>query len=220
MAEPVMHDPAAVQAIAEAYDREARATGWLGPQVALGMLYEYLLPAQSLLDLGIGTGLASVLFRKAGLKVTGLDIDQQMLDVCRWKGFEDLARHDLTERPYPFPSDSFDHAVCVGVLPFLADLSPVFLEVGRVLRTGGMLVFMTLDRAEHEDFEMVVGPEHTKTGGSVTMYRHSRQQITGWIDEAGFTLVESLSFAVHRDAARREPLQAACYLVRKGAPVE
>jgi predicted TPR repeat methyltransferase len=203
------------EALAEAYDSEARATGWLGPEVAFGMMFEHLRPDQSVLDLGIGTGLSSTLFRKAGLRVHGLDIDEQMLQVCRWKGFNDLARHDLTERPYPYPSESVDHAICVGVLPFVADLSPVFRETARVLRAGGMFVFMTLDRTRHEDFEMVLGPEHTKTDTSVTMYRHSGLQIDNWIDQAGFARVESLSFTVYRDVTRSEGQRAVCCLARK-----
>jgi predicted TPR repeat methyltransferase len=202
-------------AVAEAYDSEARAAGWLGPEVAFGMMFEHLLPGQSILDLGIGTGLSSTLFRRAGLKVYGLDIDEQMLAVCRWKGFDDLVRHDLTERPYPYPSGSVDHAVCVGVLPFVADLSPVFCETARVLRTRGMFVFMTLDRDQREDSEMVLGPKYTKSDASVTMYRHSGRQIGCWTDEAGFALVESLSFSTYRDAARKEGQHAVCYLAKK-----
>ena len=128
------YDRAAAAATAEAYDAEAQATGWLGPEVAFGMVYQHVLPDQSILDLGIGTGLASVLFRKAGLKVHGLDIAQDMLDACRWKGFDDLRRHDLTEPPYPYASESFDHVVCVGVLPFFSHLSPVFAETARIHR--------------------------------------------------------------------------------------
>jgi 2-polyprenyl-3-methyl-5-hydroxy-6-metoxy-1,4-benzoquinol methylase len=67
------------------YDQTAKATGWIAPQVAFGMLYEYVEAGQSLLDLGIGTGLSSVLFRRAGLRVSGMDADPEMIEVCRWK---------------------------------------------------------------------------------------------------------------------------------------
>ena len=48
--------------IVEAYDEEAEATGWFGPEVAFGLIYKYIQPGQSILDIGIGTGLGSVLF--------------------------------------------------------------------------------------------------------------------------------------------------------------
>ena len=97
------HDEKQARATAEAYDEEAEATGWYGPEAAFGLAYKFLRPGQSILDLGIGTGLAAVLFRKAGLRLYGMDVAPEMLEACRGKGFTDLVRHDLTERPYPFP---------------------------------------------------------------------------------------------------------------------
>ncbi len=80
-----------VRAMTETYDEEAEATGWYGPEVAFGLAFKYLRPGQSILDLGIGTGLAAVLFRQAGLKVYGMDVAPEMLDACRGKGFTDLS---------------------------------------------------------------------------------------------------------------------------------
>jgi len=45
--------------------------------------YEYIKPGDSLLDLGIGTGLSSVLFAKVGLNITDLDGSLEMLKECR-----------------------------------------------------------------------------------------------------------------------------------------
>ena len=76
---------------AATYDDEAEGTGWLAPEVAFGMTYTYVQPGQSILDIGIGTGLGSVLFQKAGLEVYGMDISPQMLDrllpLCRQANF-------------------------------------------------------------------------------------------------------------------------------------
>lgn len=160
---------------AESYDEEAKATGWLGPEVAFELAYEYIKQGQSILDIGIGTGLGSIPFRKAGLKVYGMDFSEKMLDACCRKGFADLARHDLTKRPYPYASECLD-------------LSPVFEEIARILRKGGLFVFVVNDRAENEVSEIVVEPEHTTLGVPVTMYRHSARQISAWTTENGFTL--------------------------------
>ena len=53
-----------IRAMVEAYDEEAEATGWLGPEVAFGLAYKYIQPGQSILDIGIGTGFGSILFAK------------------------------------------------------------------------------------------------------------------------------------------------------------
>jgi predicted TPR repeat methyltransferase len=208
-------DLTAAKAAAEFYDSEARATGWLGPEVAFGLIYEYVSPGQSILDMGIGTGLASVLFRKAGLKVHGLDVSQEMLDACRWKGFDDLTQHDLTNPPYPLAAGSFDLVACIGVLSFLGDLSPVFAETARVLKTGGIFVFVTSDRTEREDFKLLVGPEYTRSDETVTMYRHTGDQIGEWTDKFGFALLKSLRFTAYMDHERRESMQVKCHVARR-----
>jgi predicted TPR repeat methyltransferase len=209
-----------MRAMVEAYDEEARATGWLGPEVAFGLAYEYIQPGQSILDIGIGTGLGSIPFRKAGLKVYGMDVSQEMLDASRSKGFTDLARHDLTKRPYPYDSESLDHVVCVGVLQLFSDLSPVFGESARILHKGGLFVFVVGDRTENEALEVVVGAEHTKLGVPMTMYRHSARQISIWITGNGFTPLQSLAFTVYMDREKTRSLQASAHLVRKGEGIE
>lgn len=204
-----------IRAMVEAYDEEAEATGWVGPEVAFGLAYEHIQPGQSILDIGIGTGLGSALFRKAGLQVYGMDVSPEMLAACRSKGFTDLTRHDLTAPPYPYESESLDHAVCVGVLNFFSDLSPVFRESARILRPGGLFIFVVGDRAEDEAPEVTVGAEHTGSSTPVTMYRHSARQISRWVDENGFAPLQSLVFTVYMDREKAHSLQARAYLVRK-----
>jgi predicted TPR repeat methyltransferase len=203
------------RAMVEAYDEEAKATGWLGPEVALRLTHEYVRPGQSILDIGIGTALGSIPFRNAGLEVYGMDVSQEMLDACRSKGFTHLACHDLTKRPYPYPSESLDHIVCVGVLQFYSDLSPVFVESARILRRGGLFVFVVVDRTEDETPDVVVGAEHTKLGVPVTMYRHSVGQINTWATEYGFTPLRNLAFTVYMDREKTRSLQARAHLVRR-----
>jgi predicted TPR repeat methyltransferase len=203
-----------------AYDDEAEATGWYGPEVAFGLTYAYVQPGQSILDIGIGTGLGSILFRKAGLEVYGMDISPQMLDACRSKGFTSLQLHDLSKTPYPYDSESMDHAVCSGVLNFFSDLSLVFQEAGRILRNGGLFVFVVGDRNEGEVHEVKIGSEHTKTGETVTMYKHSPDQIDIWMKRFGFRLMRSLAFRIFMDRERTMSMQAKTYLARKVASIE
>ena len=211
------HDDQQARAMAAAYDEEAEATGWYGPEVAFGLAFKYLRSGQSILDLGIGTGLAAVLFRQARLRVYGMDLAPEMLDACRSKGFTDLTQHDLTVPPYPFPTASLDHAVCVGTLNFIRDLTPVFEETARILRDGGVFVFAVGDRDEDEPAELEVGPEHTMTDSSGTMYRHSGRQVEAWLAESGFTLLRTLAFAVPMSREKKSSQTIRAYLVRKGA---
>jgi len=57
--------------LASHYDSEAEVYNWRGPEVVFGLTYGFVNPGESVLDIGIGTGLGSVLFHKAGLRVYG-----------------------------------------------------------------------------------------------------------------------------------------------------
>jgi predicted GNAT superfamily acetyltransferase/SAM-dependent methyltransferase len=207
----------AARTAARAYDDEAEAVGWHGPEVVFGLAFQYVRPGEAILDLGIGTGLASELFRKAGLRPCGVDVDEDMLSACRAKGFTDLARHDLTTVPYPFEVASFDHAVCVGVLNFIADPAPVVAEVARVMRPGGMFAFAVGDRREGDAPHYLVRDDSSGRAESVSMYRHGEDEVAAWLRASGLTLLRQLTFVVPMDRERTRCIQARAYVARKDA---
>ena len=183
--------------------------------MAFGLTYKYVQPGQSILDIGIGTGLGSILFQKAGLEVYGMDISQEMLEVCRNKGFTYLQLHDLNKPPYPYNSESMDYAVCAGVLHFFSDLSPVFEETARILRKGGLFVFIVGDCVEGGAHELEVEPELAKSDSTVMIYRHSSEQIDTCLERYEFELVRSLPFTGFMDRERTKIMPFKTYLARK-----
>lgn len=201
---------------AATYDMEAKKTGWLGPQVIFGLTFEYTRPGQTILDLGIGTGLCAALFQKAGLRVIGLDYSEEMMAVARKKGCAiRLLYHDLTVAPYPLPDASVDHVVSSGVFPFIADLDVVLSESGRVLQWDGMFSFTLADRTSQETPELILGPENTGIGSSVTIFRYSEEQVAGWLSQHGFVLSESLRFSAYMSPDKKESVPIRAYLAQK-----
>ena len=137
------HEPRPIHdAFAADYDRQALEYHCFIPEILFGMCYEYLAPGEWVLDIGIGTGLSAAPFSKAGLDVSGIDVSQKMLEICREKGFaSDLRQFDISNRPWPYPDAAFDHAICCGVIHFFDDLEGVFLEVARIVRPRGTFSF-------------------------------------------------------------------------------
>ena len=202
--------------MAEGYDGAARAIGWEGPSRVFGHMERFLRQGQTLIDIGIGTGLGSEPFFKAGLHIVGMDLSDTMLGVSRKKGFAArLVRHDLTVVPYPFGDGSFDHAISTGVFQFFPDLDRVFQEVARIVREGGRFAFVTGDRSPEEPSEIIAGPEQTGMDESVTMYLHTPDQITRWLESAGFLLEESEEFMIWIEETRSKRFPARVYLARK-----
>jgi predicted TPR repeat methyltransferase len=201
---------------AEGYDDAARATGWQGPSMVFNLLSRHIRPGQTVLDIGVGTGLGSEPFYKAGLRIIGMDLSDTMLDACRKKEFtERLVRHDLTEFPYPFDDGSIDHAISTGVFQFFSDLNGVFREVSRILPEGGRFAFVTGDRNTEEPAEIIAGPEQTGTDESVTMYCHTQEQVKRWLMKNGFRPEGSVEFTVWMDEHRTKKFPARSYLARK-----
>lgn len=206
-------DPASAAA---AYDAMAEEYDWRGPEVAFGLSYGFVQPRQTILDIGIGTGLGSILFHKAGLEVHGMDRSSEMLAACRSKKFAaDLRRHDLADRPYPYDSAGMDHAISVGVFHFCADLSVVFGEVARIVRDDGVFAFIVEDREPGEESEYVMVPDDTPSASPVTMYRHGREVIDGLLDDNHFELLSFLEFPVPMDRRRTRMFGAKAYVVRR-----
>jgi predicted TPR repeat methyltransferase len=202
--------------LASHYDSKAEEYDWRGPEVVFGLSYSFVDPGESLLDIGIGTGLGSVLFHKAGLYVYGMDISTEMLEACRSKGFAvDLKKHDLTEQPYPYGEASLNHAVCLGVLNFFKDLTIVFREVARIVRDNGIFVFVVGDRGLEDEAEFVVRRDDTGADSSVPMYRHGTEEINGLLNDNHFDLVRCLEFPVPIDRERTKTLRAKAYVARR-----
>lgn len=204
------------QSGAEQYDEMALATGWQGPVVAFHLLSPYIKPGQIILDLGIGTGLSSELFFKYGLHVIGLDISQEMLDICKKKGcVAELLCHDLNTVPYPVDNAAVDHVISIGVFQFFKTLDLIFGEVNRVIKNGGMFVFITGDRKQNELAEVVVDSTISGMKHSITMYRHTIDQITRLLEKNEFILVKTSEINVYMDTDRSLIFPARSYLAQK-----
>ena len=204
-------------AMANEYDRSKEAQGWRGPEVVFGLMYTFVNPGESVLDIGIGTGLSSLLFHKAGLSVYGMDMSPRMLEVCAKKQVaEDLKIHDLTMESYPYATASMDHGICIGVLNHFEDLGPVFREASRILRDNGVFGFVVADRRPEEQASFDVQHADSQT----TMFRHGRDQITALLEKTSFALLGEIEFFVRGHEDRGQPMRLKAYVVRRTERIE
>jgi SAM-dependent methyltransferase len=197
------------------YDRNVETKAWHGPEVAFGMVYSHVQPGQTLLDIGIGTGLGSLPFHKAGLHVYGMDLSTEMLETCRAKGFaKDLQQHDLLIAPYPYANASMDHVISVGVLNHFPELDVVFRETARILRDEGTFCFMVLDRPKEKTPEFVLDLNHVQPGKSVTLYRHGPEDVDSLLGD-DFELLKFVEFTVYLEGGRKNAAPAKIYVTRR-----
>ncbi len=184
-------------AYASDYDSQVRAYGSYLAEVLFGVCYEFAKPGQSLLDLGIGTGLAAALYAQAGLRVHGMDFSLAMLELCRAKRIAvDLKQHDLQNIPCAYSSQAFDHVVCCGVSHFIPELEMVFAETARVLRNGGLFAFTT----KSPQLSDASASKYVKLSvGGFDVFTHSPDYLAGLIEQNEFEQIKVLRCFVGQD---------------------
>lgn len=108
-------------------------------------------PQSRVLDVAVGTGLVSQRFRPLVGHITGLDINESMMEQAR--PYTDALVTSPAEQ-MPFPDASFDIVVCRQGIQFM-DAPRAAREMARVTRPGGRICLIDLcaygeeDRAEY-----------------------------------------------------------------------
>jgi predicted TPR repeat methyltransferase len=139
-------DPRAVaeryDAWAQNYDHDLTSWSYQAPMVVAETVGTRHPEAESVLDVGCGTGLVGRALRARGFagQILGLDLSQASLEIARQCGaYDSLERGDLQQR-LVLGDDSVDAVVCVGVMTYLPDVEAVWREFARVARPGGIVV--------------------------------------------------------------------------------
>lgn len=194
---------------AAVYDDQSALVEYHGHEVLFGLAYEYLSPGDNVLDIGIGTGLSSYLFYKAGLRVYGVDRSEKMLDMCRKKGFAtELRLFDLVAEDWPYEDAKFDHAIACGIFHFFDKPDIFFKETGRVMKKGGTFSFTVM--VSEEDLS-----HYTDAGSGLSIYFHNDSQVIELLNKYGFILLKCITFFIYKEPDKKEKLMFKGYLAKK-----
>jgi len=104
-----------------------------------------LFPGARLLEVGVGTGLSFPLLPR-NIAITAIDLSQKMLDRAKKRAADlalrniELIKMDATR--LDFPDQTFDRVLAAYFVSTVPDPIKVVLEMKRVCKPGGLLVFM------------------------------------------------------------------------------
>ncbi|MEY2632696.1 MAG: hypothetical protein RIR00_1350 [Pseudomonadota bacterium] len=177
---------------------ENRGTDPLKRHIETNLIQRWLGDAQDILDVGCGTGRASLPLARRGLRVTGIDSSQAMLDETRRQAGEvpvTLLQGDVAQ--LPLPDAAFDFLVSLNVVVHFPNWQEIMEEWSRVLRPGGRAVF---DIHSRNHYRAALPPEAAAafidrgtTAGRFGEFMATAQaeDIIDWADAHGWT-VEAL----------------------------
>lgn len=98
---------------------------------------------RKVLDVGCGDGAFSIIIAMAGGVVTGVDIDEEMLNAAKANAANKGASVTFTSadtRALPFQDAVFDVVAAMSMLCLVRDRETALAEMARVLKPGGRLV--------------------------------------------------------------------------------
>jgi phosphatidylethanolamine/phosphatidyl-N-methylethanolamine N-methyltransferase len=104
------------------------------------------LPGGQVLEVGVGTGLALPHYAP-GKRVTGIDLSSDMLERARLRVARDRLDHvdalaEMDAEAMTFADATFDIAVAMFVASVVPHPAQLLAEMRRVVRPGGMIVFV------------------------------------------------------------------------------
>ncbi len=203
------------------YDTEVLANGWCAPEIVFDLMSEFILPGETLLDIGIGTGLSAFPFKKAGLSIYGIDGSIEMIKICDSKKIAiKLALCNLDRDFLPYKNTIFDHVISSGVFHLLGDLSKLFSNISRILRKDGLFCFTIDDQNNGADNSenMLCNRsvlEYTNPKSGIKTYNHSEEYITDLLIKNNLTVIKNQTFHAYKKTEWSDDIFFNTYLTRK-----
>jgi SAM-dependent methyltransferase len=168
---------------AETYDETPNPVVAMDARYTLDVLAPK--PDEQILDAGCGTGRHLGPLLRARSNPVGVDFSRGMLDIARRNYPEvPLALADL-QRPLPFENERFDAVLCALIGEHLNELPLALVEMHRVLRAGGRLVFSVY----HPEMAAAGKEANFERSGveyRLGAYRYSMVDYANLLEDAGF----------------------------------
>jgi ubiquinone/menaquinone biosynthesis C-methylase UbiE len=151
----------------------------------------------AILELAAGTGAATRELRTLlanAVRIVATDLNDSMLDQARLQpGADSIEWRQAPADALPFPSETFNAAVCQFGVMFFPDKPASFREALRVLRPGGMYVFNVWGSLDHNPLAHVADqvsrsmfPSYQPAGHAIPFAYHDRDTIRRDLTSAGF----------------------------------
>lgn len=155
------------------------------------------IPAGTGVEIGVGTGRFA-----AALKIpVGVEPAHAMAQMAIARG---IIVVNAKAEELPFHSLSFDYAVMITTVCFLDDIPKAFSEAHRIIKKNGYFIVAIIDK------ESELGKQYETKKATNPWYKdahfHTTAEITGLLEQAGFTSFEYWQTLFSDKAEPADPL--------------
>lgn len=145
-------------------------------------------------DLGCGTGQIARTLAPFVKRVIGVDSSPAMLSAAQSRNVPNVELRAGELEALPIENGELDVALLFLVLHYVVEPQRALQEAARALETGGRVLIVDMMPHDREDMRETMG--HVWSG-------FSKEQISGWLQAAGFSCVQHVALPV--DARARGP---------------
>lgn len=115
---------------------------------------------KAVLDLGCAGGFMAEALDDKGAQVTGIDPAEHAIAAAKAHANGRNINYETgVGEQLPYADETFDVVVCVDVLEHVQDLAKVIQEVNRVLKSGGVFCYDTINRNPMASFAVITVAE-------------------------------------------------------------
>ncbi len=143
---------------------------------------------KKLLDIGCGAGVHIKKYISKGAICSGIDISKSMIEMAKEHCPEvDFKIGPMTKLPYK--NSSFDVVTASLSVDYIKDLTPVFKEISRVLKKGGMFyysnespIYFAKEKYENDKFKIkgIGSLTDKQTGEKITLGKAFNERVQEW----------------------------------------
>lgn len=159
------------------------------------------------LDLGCGTGLMMKEIAPKVKKIIGIDLSSGMIEKAadNLKGIDntELINGDFVSELAGFETESFDFIISSLAICHIDELEVLFLEINRVLKSGGVFVFDDIISKLNKSFTL----KHTDYLGEYSQkgqiwQRRTKEDYINLLEKVGFKIVEITETQIDKNAEK------------------
>lgn len=181
--------------VSKNYDKQVYSKHADGYNEVLSKSRKYIKNTDCILDFACGTGETAIQLCKDASHIHGIDISENMIDICNGKAMNMNISNVIFEKKSIFDdsikSDNYDMILAYNVLYFIEDVDVVLKRINELIRPGGYFISTTNCFGEKKNFNVHMQMLLSKLGTLPYMAEFKTSYLENIIQSNNFEIIET-----------------------------